>query len=312
MNQKKAGKRVNILFYLLTFYILLQFFWWAYLLVKLNIDLYQTTKPEVARLKIWMIVGEGSVFFIFLIVGFYFFRRTIKKEIFLVRQQHNFLLSITHELKTPLAAIKLSLDTLDKHEALGLEDRQMLKEHVRDNTTRLGALIDNVLLATRLENERDIPVPNEINFSEVTQTIVSRMGKGFIEGHIKHHIEPNIIGFADLSNYESIVINLIENALKYGADKPIFTRLTQQNKKLILEVSDHGPGVPHSFKSKIFDKFYRTENEEIRSKKGTGLGLYIVKNLVEHNGGRVYLQDNQPTGSTFIVELPLNEPPKTI
>lgn len=305
MNHNKAGKRVNILFYLLTIYILLQFFWWAYLLVKLNIDLYQSTKPEVARLKIWMILGEGSVFFIFLIIGFYFFRRTIKKEIFLVRQQHNFLLSITHELKTPLAAIKLSLDTLDKHNTLNPEDRHRLQEHVRDNATRLGTLIDNVLLATRLENEKEILVSNRVNFSDVTRAIVSGMEKGLDKGYIKTSIEPGIKGLADLSNYESIVVNLVENAIKYGSDKPVSINLTQRNNKLVLEVSDQGPGVPNAFKSKIFEKFYRTGDEEIRSKKGTGLGLYIVKNLVERSRGNISINDNHPTGSIFIVELPL-------
>src|SRR5690554_4646233 len=305
MNSRRAGKRVNVLFYLLTGYILLQFFWWAYLLVELNLELYQNQDPETGNIKVLMIVGEGIVFFIFLLAGIYITQRTIKKEIKLVRQQRNFLLSITHELKTPLAAIKLSMDTLTKRENLDKDQRNLLQNNVRDNTQRLNLLIGNVLLATQMEAGKDILNKSEVNLSELTSKIVSRIGQTYAGVKMNVDIDTDITGLTDIHNYESIVTNLIENGLKYGGGKPLAIKLFKESDKVVIRVSDLGSGIPDRIKNRIFEKFYRAENEETRSKKGTGLGLYIVKQLVELNKGTIHIEDNQPTGSTFIVKLPL-------
>lgn len=305
MKSSKAGKRVNVLFYLLTIYILLQFFWWAYLLIKLNIEHYGADSQGVGNLKVWMVIGEGSVFFIFLLAGIYITQRTIKREIKLVRQQRNFLLSITHELKTPLAAIKLCMDTLTKRENLDIDQRNLLQNNVRENTERLNLLIENVLLATRIENGKDTLDKSEVNISELTQKIISRIAHTSGKAEIKTQIDPGIISFTDMHNYESIVSNLVENALKYGGDQAIEVKLYSQNSKFTLAVSDYGMGIPNELKARVFEKFYRAENEETRTKKGTGLGLYIVKQLVNLSGGKIHIEDNAPTGSKFIVELPL-------
>ena len=306
MNSKRAGKRVNVLFYLLTGYILLQFFWWAYLLVKLNLELYQNSDPETGKLKVLMIIGEGTVFFIFLLAGIYITQRTINKEIKLVRQQRNFLLSITHELKTPLAAIKLSMDTLTKRENLDSDQRNLLQNNVRDNTERLSLLIENVLLATQMENGKDILDKTEVNLSDLTRKIASRIGQTWAGAEINIEIDSEIIGQTDIHNYESIVTNLIENALKYGGGKPLTIILSEEDGQGVLQVLDCGPGIPNALKSEVFEKFYRAENEETRSKKGTGLGLYIVKELVGLNSGSIHIEDNHPSGSKFIVKLPLS------
>lgn len=305
MKSSKAGKRVNVLFYLLTIYILLQFFWWAYLLIKLNLEHYGADSQGVGNLKVWMVIGEGSVFFIFLLAGIYITQRTIKREIKLVRQQRNFLLSITHELKTPLAAIKLCMDTLTKRENLDIDQRNLLQNNVRENTERLNLLIENVLLATRIENGKDTLDKSEVNISELTQKIISRIAHTSGKAEIKTQIDPGIISFTDMHNYESIVSNLVENALKYGGDQAIEVKLSSQNSKFTLVVSDYGMGIPNELKARVFEKFYRAENEETRTKKGTGLGLYIVKQLVNLSGGKIHIEDNAPTGSKFIVELPL-------
>src|SRR5690606_38016511 len=145
---------------------------------------YGTDDQEVGNLKVWMIVGEGTVFFIFLLAGIFITQRTIKKEIKLVRQQRNFLLSITHELKTPLAAIKLCMDTLTKRENLDVAQRNLLQNNVHENTERLSTLIENVLLATRIENGKDTLDKTETNLSELTQKIVARIAQTSGESQI--------------------------------------------------------------------------------------------------------------------------------
>lgn len=308
MTSTKAGKRVRVLFYLLTAYILAQFIWWAYLLIRLNLDLHQATDPEMARLKIWMVVGEGSVFLIILLAGVYISQRTISKEISLVRQQRNFLLSITHELKTPLAAIQLCLETLSKRENLDLKQRKDLQKNASENTDRLRILIDNVLLATRIDSGEEPIEQRRINLSESTEKITNRMAHTLgAENSIHRAIDPGIWGVVDRHSFESILINLIENAQKYGGDKPFLVSLSQSDTSAILKISDFGKGIPAESKARIFDKFFRLENEDTRTKKGTGLGLYIVKELVELNHGTIRVSENNPSGSVFTVRLPLGK-----
>jgi len=303
LKEFRADKRVSILFYLLAAYIFLQFIWWAFLLIDLNLELYADESSSVRNKKIVMILGEGAVFFSILIAGLVITRNSIRKEISLIRQQRNFLLSITHELKTPISAIRLCLETLSKHQNLDPEKRIALQSNALDNTSRLNELIDNVLLATRIENGENVLVSEITNVSELTTRIVNRFS-GDSAFKINQNIEGGIMHNVDPSAYDSIVSNLIENALKYGDKKPIAVELKAQDDRTVLSVSDEGTGISDELVKKIFTKFYRAQNEETRSQKGTGLGLFIVKELVQLHGGKISVRANEPTGTQFIVEIP--------
>jgi signal transduction histidine kinase len=302
MSSSKAGKRVNVLFYLLTFYILLQFFWWAYLLINLNSELYAGSAE--LNTKVWMVLGEGAVFLFFLLLGIWFMQKTIRKEINLVRQQRNFLLSITHELKTPIAAIKLCLETLNAHRDLEKEKQLALQRNALTNTERLQNLIENVLLATQIEGGAE-PVRRErLNLSELCSEIIAKAEKNLGNTlSIQSEIEEGILSISDNMAIESILNNLIDNAAKYAGGTVNIT-LNRQGRKALLSVQDLGPGIPAEKKSEVFQKFIRLENEETRSKKGTGLGMYIVKQLVEMLQGEVRLRDNNPHGLIVEVLLP--------
>ncbi len=307
MDSTKAGRRVSVLFYLLTIYILFQFIWWAYLLIDLNLELHAEADPQLADLKIWMVIGEGSVFLIILLSVVFIMQRTIRKEISLVRQQRNFLLSITHELRTPLAAIQLCLETLSKHANLDLDQRSLLQKNATENTDRLRILIDNVLLATRIDSGEERVHKTQTNISELTQKISDRMAHTLGAEDIIHtKIREGISGLIDPHNFETILVNLLENAHKYGGDHPIQVSLKKENSQVLLKISDSGPEIPAEFRERIFDKFYRLENEETRSKKGTGLGLYIVKELIGLNQGTIRVDSNQRKGNSFSITLPLD------
>lgn len=307
MKSGKAGKRVRVLFYLLTAYILLQFVWWAVLLIKLNLDLHGQSDPDLARLKIWMVAGEGAVFLIILIIGLVLAEKSIRKEMLLVRQQRNFLLSITHELKTPLAAIQLCLDTLTRHPGLSNEKRNTLEKNASENTDRLRLLIDNVLMATRIDSGQEMVEKTRINLSELTEQIVKRLNHTLgMSPEAATEIEPEITGLFDKHSYETILINLVENAHKYAVGERVLISLSTDGHMAVLSVADSGPGIPADSRQRIFEKFYRLGNEETRSKKGTGLGLYIVRELVELNKGSIRIENHHPRGSVFIVKLPLN------
>ena len=234
-------------------------------------------------------------------------QRTIKKEITLVRQQRNFLLSITHELKTPIAAIKLGIQTLRKRKDLSREQREPLERSALANTERLHSLIDNVLLATRIESGQHPLHLNPTNVSAETNRICEEtelaLGKsGLIDRKIQSDLTTNLDGNA----YESILVNLIENAFKYGDSQSIGVSLKKERGQLILSVEDRGIGVPPQERKKVFDKFYRMGNEETRSKKGTGLGLFIVKELVTLHHGKISISESPLNGARFAVSLPLS------
>jgi signal transduction histidine kinase len=305
--KSRSERRVSILFYILTAYILLQFAWWAYLLIDLNRLYYAPQGTKTVNLKTWMVIGEGSVFLVFLLAGIYIMQRTIRKEISLVRQQRNFLLSITHELKTPLAAIKLGIQTLQKRKELKPEQREPLERSALNNTERLHSLIDNVLLATRIESGQHPLQITPTNLSDLTEKIsletAQALGKG---DRLRTDIQSNLIAKIDGNAYESILINLMENAFKYGEDKPVQVRLTANDGEIRLIVEDEGIGILPGERKKIFEKFYRMGNEETRAKKGTGIGLFIVKELTQLHGGRVRVDENSPKGTRFTVIFPTN------
>ncbi len=304
MAYTKADKRVSVLFYLLTAYIIFQFSWSAYLLVRLNGELYGDSGSSLAQKKMLMIIGEGTVFFLILLVGVFIMQRTIKREIRLVRQQRNFLLSITHELKTPLAAIKLCLETLEKRDRLDAGQRSQLQGNALENTGRLHSLIDNVLLATRIESQKETAENSQNNLSEITEKAVARIiSSQHLQPIIDLDIAENVYGHIDDQNFDSIVANLLENALKYGAGTKVSVQLLEEDGVVRLKVSDCGPGITPEAKALIFDKFYRAGSEDTRSKKGTGLGLFIVKELVGLYHGKISVRDNSPSGAVFLVEL---------
>lgn len=303
--RSKSERRLSMLFYLLTAYILLQFSWWAYLLVDLNTKYYSSGGSEAVRIKVLMVAGEGSVFLIFLLTGIYIMQRTIRKDISLVKQQRNFLLSITHELKTPLAAIKLCLQTMEKRKDLLEEQRLPLQRSAIENTERLHNLIDNVLLATRIESGQEVIQRERIDLSADTNRICKGVLKA-VAGHIalECNVQEGLQSNMDGGAYESILVNLVENAVKYAGNDAVKVSLLHDGQYIVLRVADHGPGIPQDQKERIFEKFYRMGNEETRTRKGTGLGLYIVKQLADLHGALVSVTNNEPRGAVFTVRFP--------
>lgn len=311
-------------FYLLGLYVLLQFSWWAYLLVELNQEIYRHKMEHVIsgeadeqRIHLeeqlhqrwWMIAGEGAVFLAILVFGIYKTRQSLRDEFALARQQKNFLLSITHEFKSPLAAIKLNLQTLMRRELPKEKQLAMLTAAVEE-TDRINALIENSLLAARLESSH-ITLQKEIfNLSEYLEMwMKNRTAVHAHPSRLEAGIEPGLWIQGDPLAITSLVGNLVENAEKYSPEAmPVVLSLKKEKNHAVLSVADYGAGISEEDKDKIFQKFYRVGNEETRDTKGTGLGLFIVKHIVHYHGGTIRVLDNQPVGTVFKVTLPLKSP----
>lgn len=320
---QKKSKAIIIITLLFT-YIVLQFLWWEIVLVKQANEISNEKQKiieltssddkllkkqinelhEKKQMRIYMIAGEGTVFLLLLLFGVYKVNQYHKRETELIQQQNNFILSVTHELKTPIAATKLQLQTLQKHK-LDDEKKQELLSNALNETERLNKLIDNVLLASRLDGNALSLTKENINVSDMITHVTNTYFKSYIEKkELYLFVEPGLFLKTDKIIFPSLIINLIENAIKYSFEKiNVSVNLKKENGFVKLIISDTGKGIDEKEKLLIFNKFYRSGNEEVRSTKGTGLGLYIVKNICDAHNGKIYIQNNNPSGSVFYVEF---------
>ncbi len=280
-----------VIFYVLLFYALGQLISWGMLVVKID--------PS----RMPMIMGEGAVFLFLLGIGAYFLHASIKKEVVLKENQQNFLLSVTHELKSPLAAIKLSLQTIERRE-LEKEQRDSLIKNSLKDVERLDDLVENMLLATKLES-KTYSFPKEVfDFSDLVTKITDRLQVHSCgcQQMITAKIESEVTIDGDKFALSSVVTNLVENAIKYsGKCAEITVELCQNDGKPKLVISDNGLGIPDDEKMHIFDKFYRVGDENVRKSKGTGLGLFIVKEVLQKHDADISVKDNVPHGAVFEV-----------
>jgi len=250
-----------------------------------------------------MILAEGIFFTLCLGFGLYVINRSARREVDLARQRRNFMLSITHELKSPIAAMRLALETIGKRE---LQREQLVKlstNGLRD-AARLQTLVEDLLLAARLEDNWR-PAPEALDVRVIAQDCVANLLVRFPEANIRLDIPadfPPVL--ADRSGLTAVIQNLLENAVKYAPEgAPVHFSAEQANGRFRLRVADQGIGIPDSEKAAVFEKFYRLGNEETRRTTGTGLGLYIVRQVVRAHGGAISVLDNKPQGTVFVVEV---------
>ena len=290
-------KRPMVIFYALIIYAVAELIWWGYMLVKLQ--------PA----KTGMIMGEGLTFVVVFTVGALSLHKSVRREKKLQEQKRNFLLSVTHELKSPLASIKLLLQTIQK--------RSLTKDQILDfidksllDIERLDDMVENMLLASKIDNQSYTFPKATFNLSGLVDSIVNRLQITKCDCNqqiINAEIEPKIEITGDKFALTSVVTNLIENAVKYS--KPCETvgvKLFSKDDKIYLQVADHGIGIADEEKSRIFEKFYRVGSEDTRNTKGTGLGLYIVKEVLNKHQASIRVKDNRPAGSIFEVVFALN------
>ena len=266
----------------------------------------QKAEFEEKRERRWkQYMGEGSTFLLVIFIGaavvFSSFRRSIR----LSRQQNNFMLSVTHELKSPLAAIKLNLQTLEKY-SLDEEKRNLLLEKCIKESNRLNDLCNNMLLASQMEGGQHRHTKERLDVNELVQRTFNDYANSYPErfrGRFPDE-EYNVVG--DKLMLQMAVSNLLENAIKYSpSGAPVEVSLVDKGGKIVVVVADQGEGIPDQEKAKIFWKFYRLGNENTRKTKGTGLGLYLTEKIVRQHKGKISVRDNEPLGSVFEIVLPL-------
>lgn len=288
-------RRPLLIFYSLIIYAVLQLIWWGRLLL--------IAKPNSKG----MVLGETAVFVFIFFVGAYYMHKAINGERKLHRQQKNFLLSVTHELKSPLASIKLYLQTILKRDLDVAQQRSFITNSLKD-IERLDDLVENMLLATKIESNSYTFPKEKFNFSELVSSVAERLQVHTCSSQIiKTTIHPKISLMGDKFALTSMVTNLIENAVKYSPPcSEVEVNLIRKNGLIQFSVADKGIGIRDEEKSRIFEKFYRVGSEDTRKTKGTGLGLFIVKQVLDKHQATIKVKNNQPSGTIF--EVTFSEP----
>lgn len=258
----------------------------------------------------------GIIFFALIIAGM------VLNTIFLVREvrrneQHDsFINAVTHELKTPIASIRLHLETLQRRE-LAESQKQEFYRLMLSDAERLTTTVEQVLRAGRASVRRTGKERADVDFRQVVQESIEAT-------RTRHHLQPEAIQYAEASNNGSgmvirgnaedlrtAVFNILDNAVKYsGSNVDVRVKLEGRDQdRIVLRVQDHGVGIPGDDMKRIFKRFYRVSHRTLAHVKGTGLGLFIVKAIAQKHGGRVFAEsEGEGKGTTVTLELPRSNP----
>jgi len=254
----------------------------------------------------------GIVFFALIIAGM------VVNTIFLVRElrrseQHDsFINAVTHELKTPIASIRLHLETLQRR-ALAEAQKQEFYSLMLSDADRLTETVEQVLRAGRAGDKKAGREKSEVDFRQLVRECMDATRS-------RHHLQPEALRYEESSSNGSglrvrgsaedlrtAVFNVLDNAIKYsGQNIDVRVRLeTPDDKRIVLRVQDQGVGIPADDVKRIFKRFYRVTHRSLAHVKGTGLGLFIVKAIAQKHGGKVFAEsEGEGHGTTIVLELP--------
>ena len=255
----------------------------------------------------WVALSLGTVFIGLLLLGVVLYLVLSIKAINLTHRQSNFIDSVTHELKSPIASMKLYLQTLTRR-SLSREERSDFYCFMLEDVERLDLLINQVLDARRLESGRtdgeveDVPLADLLRQCAEAVCLRYRVPKETIELDLQECIVP-----ARQMDLDMIFRNLLDNAIKYAGAEPLVEVSLERaaGRNAVVRICDNGRGIPHKLRRKIFGRFVRLGFELQREKPGTGLGLYIVRTAVRRLRGRVRVRDrDKGSGTVFEVRLP--------
>ena len=320
---RKRLRRTTIIYWTLLLYIIAALVWWFISLEKQNQQIAkqryinlssQTDSLTTLRLaeKLDTIndetnrntgkyIAEGITFLILILIGAAFVYRSVRRQFRLQQQQQNFMMAVTHELKTPIAVARLNLETLQKYN-LDPEKQKKLIRTTLDETTRLNFLTNNILISSQLEGDRYKSDKEELDLSMLLKDCVQDFKKRFPDRQFTENIEADADVKGDPLLLQILINNLLENAIKYSSKEGLIKAVLKKSDTGIkLQIIDEGHGIPDEEKKKVFTKFYRIGNEATRKAQGTGLGLYLCQKIARDHNADILVTNNEPKGSNFAV-----------
>ncbi len=275
---------------------------WIVLLAR-NLSSQESVALNVSLLVLGA-VSFAVICTVLVLLSFY-----LGREILEVRRQDGFIDSVTHELKSPLASIQLLLETMARPE-LPEAKREELRLMMMEDVERLTSFIDDVLQTSVLASGKDPTyATTELRLRPLVEEIAGALLRRYKRRPeaLRVDVPEGLRVVTDRAALGIVIKNLMDNALKYGGDTPVDVRArTDAKGRLVLEVEDRGIGLTKEQTKRVFQRFYRVERESVRSRKGTGLGLFVVGAIVRSLGGKVRAQsEGVGKGSTFTVALPI-------
>ncbi len=260
----------------------------------------------------WVLLTVGTTFIVMLLVGVVLYLVLSIKAITLTRRQSNFIDSVTHELKSPIASMKLYLQTLNRR-PVSEQQRSEFYQFMLEDLDRLDRLISELLEAGRLVSDHSPDCMEEVELSSLLRQCweAVRVSYSIPGDMIRMQLSPCVVR-APRADLAVIFRNLLDNAVKYAGTAPAvwIDSYSSRDGKAVVRISDNGAGIPSRARRKVFGRFVRLGLELEREKPGTGLGLHIVWTLVRRLRGRIRIRNREPgPGTVFEVELPLAKPP---
>lgn len=277
---------------------------WNLALILDASDPFQSAAKQRSALYAWTgILMTGGILILCILLGAY-----LQRQIRLTRLKNDLIATVSHEMKTPLASMRLLVDTLREGHS---QDSQLVEEYlslIAKENIRLTSLIEGFLTFSRMEQNKAKFVRELVQTKEVVEAAVDALGNRLHAPDCNLSLNlpplmPSVIG--DRDALTTVFVNLLDNALKYtGENKEICIRSFIGDGNIRVEVQDNGIGFPRSAAKKIFDRFYQVDRSLSRPAGGCGLGLSIVQFIVSAHHGSVYAKSEQGKGSTFTIELP--------
>lgn len=325
MGGRRLSQRTALwIFILLVIFILAQAVWWIVFMAELTNEKVDMAKelggsPEYVENMHQQEVGrqvmigfEGVVFLVFLLVGVWLIYRSLVRTQQLKRHEQNFLMAVTHELKTPLASLKLYLDSLQSPKIADEKKREVIPR-MKQDVNRLERLVEDILQAGRFDRASFQLQKEPLDFSALVQAAVEerRALPSDIPVRMKAELQPGLNVFGDPAALRRAVDAVLDNAVKYAAGNEtaeVAVKLTGGSSEAHLFVADNGIGLQRAELSRVFDRFYRVGSEMTRATRGSGLGLYLCREMVRMHGGVVAARsEGLGHGAEFEITLPLKE-----
>ncbi len=263
-------------------------------------------KPELRDLE-WTFFVLGIVISVLMGAGLVWLWLWLMREINVNQSQRAFLDAVTHEMKTPLASMRLYLETFQRHDLQPERLREFL-DHMHGDLERLDQTVQQVLTAARAEGSARKAKLGRVRLDEVLSACIDdvRSAHHLPEAAVQLEIGPGAAVKGDAGELSLVFRNLLENAVRYS-DEPVEVKVRVRGEvdgRVNVEIADQGIGIPSSELNKIFQRFYRVGRDVQRTAAGLGLGLFIVRNLVRRQGGRVEARsEGAGHGSRFVVTL---------
>ena len=243
---------------------------------------------------------EGSTCLLLVVAGAVFVFRVIDKQLMQSHQQNNFMMAITHELKTPIAITKLNLETMQMRK-LEVGQQQKLIRNTIQEANRLNALCNNMLLLSQIDTGGYTFTNEKFDIATLAGDCAEDFINRFPGRKIDIQLNEAIIINGDKLLMQLAINNLLDNAIKYsGKDDVVLVKVFQKNKKVLLQIIDEGHGIATGEREKIFEKYFRGAQMQA---KGTGLGLYLTKEIVKQHHGDISVTNNATRGCIFEIQF---------